>query len=164
MPRKIEWIHRLDAALEGLRELPCPVVDSRAVASLLGITPRHARRVLGRLFGQPAGRGFVALRLELMERLEQLRVDPDHQMEVRRRDRVEDQLAVVRQAWKARQVPIAAPERAAEGLADLPAGVHLEAGRLEIRFETPEQLLTHLVSLAQAISEDYERFAELGRA
>jgi hypothetical protein len=162
MPRKTEWIHRLDAALAGLEALPCPVVDAALLAELLEITPRHARRVLGRLFEQPAGRGFVALRSDLIERLQALQADPDHQIEVRRRDRVDAHLAAVRRDWKARQVVIEAPARMSAGIAGLPEGVHLEAGRLEIRFETPAELLTHLVSLAQAISEDFDRFAELG--
>lgn len=163
MPRKTEWIYRLDSALAGLEALPCPVVDSAAVALLLRITPRHARRILGQMFEQPAGRGFVALKVDLMERLRALRADPGHQAEVRRRDRVAAQLAAARRDGKARQVRIEAPVEPVRSIAGLPAGVHLEPGRLEIRFGRPEELLTHLVALAQAISEDFERFADTAR-
>jgi hypothetical protein len=160
MARKIEWIHRLDDALVALEGLSSPVVDSSAVASLLGVTPRHARRILGRLFDQPAGRGFVLLRAELLERLRDLREDPEHQFEVRRRGRVSDQLDAVRRDLRARQVPIASLPYRPSDLGDLPAGVHLEPGRLEIRFTSPEELLTNLLALAQAMGEDFERFAD----
>jgi hypothetical protein len=160
MARKIEWIHRLDETLVALEGLSSSVVDSSAVASLLGVTPRHARRILGRLFDQPAGRGFVLLRSELVERLRVLRDDPLHQFEVRRRGRVADELEAVRRDLKARQVPIASLPYRPSGLGDLPTGVHLEPGRLEIRFASPEELLTNLLALAQAMGEDFERFAE----
>ena len=160
MARKIEWIHRLDDALVALERLESPVVDSAALASLLGVTPRHARRFLGRLFEQPAGRGFVLLRGELVERLRVLRDDPTHQFELHRRRRVSDQLDAVRRDFKARQIPIASLPYRPSGLADLPPGVHLEPGRLEIRFGSPEELLTNLLALAQAIGEDFERFAD----
>jgi hypothetical protein len=160
MPRQIEWIHRLDDALTALEAIESPVVDSAAVASLLRVTPRHARRILGLLFDQPAGRGFVLLRSELVERLKVLREDPEHQFELRRRGRVSEELQAVRRDWKARQVPIASLPYCSSGLADLPPGVHLEPGRLEIRFGSPEELLTNLLALAQAMGEDFERFVD----
>lgn len=160
MPRKTEWIHKLDDALTALESLEAPVVDSAALASLLQVTPRHARRILGRLFDLPAGRGFVSLRVDLVARLRQIQADPNHQFEVRRRERVSGELAALRRDLKARQVPIASLPSRPAGLSDLPPGVHLEPGRLEIRFASPEELLTHLLALAQAISEDFERFAE----
>jgi hypothetical protein len=160
MARKTEWIHRLGDALVALEGLSASVVDSSAVASLLGVTPRHARRILGRLFDQPAGRGFVLLRSELVEKLRALQADPLHQFEVQRRGRVSDELEAVRRDLKARQVPIASLPYCPSSLSDLPAGVSLEPGRLEIRFTSPEELLTNLLALAQAMGEDFERFAE----
>lgn len=41
---------------------------------------------------------------------------------------------------------------------DLPAGVHIEAGRITIEFEQPRQALERLLALAMAISNDYTRF------
>ena len=43
-------------------------------------------------------------------------------------------------------------------VASLPANVHLSPGRLEIVFATPEDLLTYLVELSQAIANDYSVF------
>jgi hypothetical protein len=83
-----------------------------------------------------------------------------HQFEVRRRGRVSDQLDAVRRDLKARQVPIASLPYRPSGLADLPPGVHLEPGRLEIRFGSAEELLTNLLALAQAMGEDFERLAD----
>jgi hypothetical protein len=95
-----------------------------------------------------------------VERLRALRDDPSVAFELRRRGRVSDELEAVRRDLKARQVLIPSLPYRPSGLADLPDGVLLEPGRLEIRFASPEELLTRLLALAQAMSEDFEQFAD----
>jgi hypothetical protein len=41
---------------------------------------------------------------------------------------------------------------------DLPPGVHIEAGRIIVEFDQPQQALEKLLALAMAISNDFERF------
>src|ERR1035438_304812 len=50
------------------------------------------------------------------------------------------------------------PETLCQRLPDLPAGVSLSAGALHIQFQSPEELLSQLFALAQAIANDYEAF------
>jgi len=44
---------------------------------------------------------------------------------------------------------------------DLPAGIHLRPGELQIEFFGIEDLLRHLFELSQAIVNDYPRFQKL---
>ena len=46
-------------------------------------------------------------------------------------------------------------------LANLPEGVSVARGRIEVRFDGAENALARLYSLAQALGNDYERFEEL---
>ena len=46
-------------------------------------------------------------------------------------------------------------------LAGLPAGVSVEPGRIEVRFRGAKDAVGRLFALAQALTNDYERFEEL---
>ena len=46
-------------------------------------------------------------------------------------------------------------------LANLPEGVSVARGRIEVRFDGAEDALPRLYSLAQALGNDYERFEAL---
>ena len=54
------------------------------------------------------------------------------------------------------------PREALEArLAGLPAGVSVEPGRIEVRFSSAQDAVGRLFALAQALTNDYERFEEL---
>ena len=46
-------------------------------------------------------------------------------------------------------------------LANLPEGVSVARGRIEVRFDGAENALERLFALAQALGNDYVRFEEL---
>ena len=46
-------------------------------------------------------------------------------------------------------------------LANLPEGVSVSRGRIEVRFDGAEDALERLYALAQALGNDYERFEVL---
>lgn len=155
MPRRTEWTHRIDAALKELGSLPCPTVDRRTVEHVLGVSPRQALRILERLGAYSAGQALLIDRLELIDKLERMGQGEEVVFEQRRRERVEEHLAAFRkeQAARKRRIAVVEPRRAR-----LPEGVELFAGRLEIGFVSPEDLLAKLYGLAQAIAADYEAF------
>ncbi len=160
MPRKPEWIHHIDSALAELGLLPSPFIDRRTLQSLLHVSPRQALRILNRLAPSSAGASLLIPRIELIAKLQSLRDGEDSQFEIRRRDRLSDQLNRLRRDLKARQVRIEAAAQPVELLASLPPAIRLAPGRLEIRFTTAAELLTLLLSLGQAMTNDYHRFAE----
>ena len=164
MPRKTGWIHQIPDALAELEQLPSPVVDRATVERLLGVSPRQALRILGKLGSFRAGRNLLANRRELAEALRQYAERPEVASETRRRERVESQLIRLRGELRARRVPV--PVRAdvwERRFGDLPVGIELQAGELRIRFGTAEDLLRKLLELSQAIANDYSRFEELAQ-
>lgn len=159
MPRKPEWIHHIDSALAELDLLASPFIDRLTLQSLLHVSPRQALRILNRLAPSSAGTSFLIPRLDLIAKLQAIRNGEDSQFEIRRRDRLSDQLNRLRRDLKARQVRIEATQPV-ELLASLPPPIRLTPGRLEIQFTTASELLTLLLSLGQAMTNDFERFAE----
>ena len=161
MPRRSEWIQRLDPAIGALRALPSPTIDRRTIESLFEVSPRQALRILSMLGCYAAGKSLLIERGELIRKLESLRGSDGVQMEQRRHERVADHLERYRRELAARRKTITvAPEAAATRIASLPQGVELFPGRLEIGFSTAEDLLGKLFALAQAISNDYASFEE----
>jgi hypothetical protein len=161
MPRHCEWIQRLPQALDELRSLPCPTIDRRTVERLFDVSPRQALRILSFLGSYSAGASLQIERRELITRLERLNAEDGVQMEQRRHERVRDHLESLRreQAARRRKIPVSA-EAVETRISSLPPGVRLYPGTLEIRFETPEELLSKLFSLAQAIANDYSSFEQ----
>lgn len=157
MPRRTEWTHRLEAAVEELRALPCPVVDRATVERLFGVSPRQALRILDRVGAYRAGKGLQVGRDDLVARLEAIGRDENVVFETRRRERIAGLLEEVRRELAARRVKIRGAQEVVDGL---PEGVSLRPGHLEICYATTEDLLARLLELAQSIAVDYERFRE----
>lgn len=159
MPRKPEWIHHIDSALAELHALESPFIDRLTLQSLLHVSPRQALRILNRLAPSAAGTSLLLPRLDLITKLQAIRDGEDSRFEIRRRDRLSHQLNRLRRDLKARQIRIEAAQPV-ELLASLPHAIHLSPGRLEIQFTTAAELLTLLLSLGQAITNDFDRFAD----
>lgn len=153
MPRKAEWIHRIGQAVTELESIQAPLIDRAAVERLLGVSPRQALRILNGLSAQPAGRNLLIGRRELIDKLNAVATSGQVQWEHRRRERVETELHRLRKAMAARgkTLPV---DREPPRLPGLPQGVRLEPGRLEIRFQTGDELLGRLFELAQAVADN----------
>jgi hypothetical protein len=159
MPRKPEWVHRIGQALEELEAMRAPFIDRAALEQLLAMSPRQALRVLNIFAPQAAGRNLVIGRQELIEKLKVITGTGTVQWEQRRRERVAAELDRVRTraAARNRQLPVNLADSPA-AFAHLPEGVHLEPGRLEIRFRTGDELLGRLFQLARAVADNPGEF------
>jgi hypothetical protein len=104
-----------------------------------------------RFGGYQAGRTFLIAREDLLRQLEAIRDGDNYQWESRRRERLDH-------ALQKRIVIQVTPVVKDRKLLNLPSGVELERRRLEIRFESTEELLRQLFEFSQAISDDYESF------
>jgi hypothetical protein len=151
MPRKPEWYQQVPNALAMIRTFPAPVVDRAGLETLLQVSRRAAIRLMHRLGGSQAGRTFLIARVDLLRQLEAIRDGDTYQWESRRRERLD-------RALQKRIVIQVTPEAKDRKLLNLPPGVELERRRLEIRFESTEELLRQLFEFSQAISDDYESF------
>jgi hypothetical protein len=151
MPRNPEWYQQLPAALAMIRTIPAPVVDRAGLETLLRVSRRAAIRLMHRFGGYQAGRTFLIAREDLLRQLEAIRDGNPYQWESRRRERLDH-------ALQKRIVIQTTPVVRERKLLNLPAGVELERRRLEIRFESTEELLRQLFEFSQAINDDYESF------
>ena len=161
MPRHTEWIQRIPPALDALRALPCPTVDRLTFQSLFQISPRHAVRILSSLGAYAAGKCLLIERHDLIAKLEALQCADTIQIEQARHERVSVHLERYRKDQAARRRTIEVPlEALSSRLASLPRGVSLYRRSLHIDFQSPEDLLRKLFTLAQAISNDYPAFEQ----
>ena len=159
MPAKAQWLLRVPEILAELSLLDLPVVDRAVCERLFRLRRRRAIDLIRCFGGYQAGRTFLVDRPKLVAQLEQTRDSPDFKMEWRRKERLADKLDVIRRLQTGARVAIAVePETLCQRLPDLPAGVSLSAGALHIQFQSPEELLSQLFALAQAIANDYEAF------
>ena len=154
----------MPGALEQLRALSSPAVDRMAVQRLLGVSPRQALRIMHQLAPHAAGQSLAILRQDLIRQWEALEQGAGVQGERKRLERVTAELEKVRRLASAHHVAVPLPAREAEWKT-LPAGIRLEPGRLEIQFQSGQQLLGMLLELAQAVAGDLEQFqAAIGEA
>jgi hypothetical protein len=131
------------------------------IENLLRVNRRDAIRLLHRFGGYQAGRTFLVGRDDLIAQLEEISKSDGYDREARRRTRLADELARTRRDLAARRVVIPTTAGIQERrVSDLPAGIQLRPGRLEIDFGGTEDLLRLLMELAQAIANDYSTFRE----
>ncbi|HLY17745.1 MAG TPA: hypothetical protein VKR61_11010 [Bryobacteraceae bacterium] len=159
MPAKAQWLLHVPEILAELSALDVPVVDRATCERLFGLRRRRAIDLIRGFGGYQAGRTFLIDRPKLLAQLEQIRESPGFRMEWRRKERLAERLEAMRrlQAGARLEIPVK-PQMLSHRLPDLPAGVVLSPGALQVQFESPEELLSKLFALAQAIANDYEAF------
>ena len=159
MPAKAQWLLRVPEILAELSALDVPVVDRAVCERLFRLRRRRAIDLIRGFGGYQAGRTFLLDRPKLIAQLEHIRDSPDFKMEWRRKERLAERLDAIRRLQAGERVAIAvAPETLSQRLPDLPDGVGLSPGALHILFQSPEELLSKLFALAQAIANDYAAF------
>ena len=137
-----------------IRTFPAPVVDRAGLEILLHVSRRAAIRLMHRFGGYQAGRTFLIARDDLAQQLEAVQDGDPYQWESRRRERLDGALR--------KKIVIQITQTVSDRkLLNLPSGVSLERRRLEIRFESTEELLRQLFEFSQAISADYDSFSYL---
>jgi len=159
MPAKAQWLLRVPEILTELSLLDVPVVDRAVCERLFRLRRRRAIDLIRCFGGYQAGRTFLLDRPKLIAQLEQIRDSSDFKLEWRRKERLAERLDAIRRLQAGARVAISvAPETLSQRLPDLPEGVGLSPGALHIRFQSPEELLSKLFALAQAIANDYAAF------
>jgi hypothetical protein len=164
MPPNPQWLLRLPQIVEELAALDRPVLDRATIERVFRLKRRRAIELMHRFQGYQAGRTFLLDRLQLLGQLQRLLESPEFLGEVHRKERLTEALEKIRKQRRAARVelPVAA-DVLKRKMRDLPPGINLRPGLLEVDFQTPEELLAKLFELAQAISNDYEAFQEFVR-
>jgi hypothetical protein len=142
-----------------LQAFEVPVVDRATIERLFGLRRRQAIELLHRLGGYQTSRTFLVDRHLLIEHLQRLAAGEEFDRESRRRERLDGSIDQLRRHQTAARVRIPVPPDVYNRkLKDLSAGVALEPGHLHVAFSGAEELLGKLYELAQAASNDFDRF------
>jgi hypothetical protein len=158
LPAKPAWLLHIPEIVAHLEALEVPVVDRAIVEKLFGLRRRQAIALLHRFGGYQAGRTFLLDRRLLVEELRRVSHGEDFDSETRRQQRLGDAVDECRRNQAASQVRIPIRPEFARKVADLPAGICLEAGHLQVEFFGAEDLLAKLYELSQAAARDFDRF------
>jgi hypothetical protein len=165
VPAKPRWLSNLDHIVGELERHPKPFIDRATVEFLLGVGRRRAQQIMTACVTDRVGANHLADRNALLAHLHRLAEGDDAEYEVQRRRRVATVLDKMRTERLAQpQLLVEAPTSVVnQDLADLPAGVRLDRGRITVEFRNPQQALEKLLALAMAISNDFESFEQAVR-
>jgi hypothetical protein len=103
---------------------------------------------------------LVVSRIQFIEWIRRVQRSDKALEEEGRIDRLDKHLADTKKLLAARRVTIK-HDPAVQEVENMPKGIHLRPGELRIEFYGTEDLLRHLMELAQVITHDYVRFQSL---
>ena len=161
MPAKPQWFQRVPKILEALDAVKTPVIDRASKEKLFRVSRRQAIHLLHRFGGYQAGKTFLVDRRELIRQLEAIRDGESFSREMKRRERVLNELDEAWRLQRARAVKIPVSRSAANNVEGLPQGVRVHDGQLVVEFENVEELLRKLYELSQAAARDFYAFETL---
>ncbi len=161
MPMRKTWLLRLPEIREELAGMEVPVIDRAVFERLFGVRRRRAIQLMHFFGGYQAGRTMLLDRRQLMGQLEPLEAGAEFAREARRKQRLSEALEQIRRHRAGARVvlPVAA-SGPAEGFGELPEGMQLERGRLQVEFEKAEELLAKLFELSKAAANDFDAFRD----
>ncbi len=153
MPPLPSWYPKIEDALKQLEDPGELYVTRAGVEQLLGVSRRQAIYLLHRWGASTLAGNLVIRRDTLAGRLRAIRKGKIFVDEEQRLARLAGELR------RARSAPLRfAAGPAAVKVADLPEGVTIEPGRIEVRFDTPRQGVERLYALAKALVNDFGAF------
>lgn len=165
MAAKPRWLLEIPSILELLEASDAPVLDRAACERLFKVRRRRAIELMQHFGGYRSGNAVLIDRLDLIRRLQDFSAGPQFAQERARKQRLSERLIVLEKHRRAAavQIPVR-PEALDASVADLPAGVRFEPGKLTVLYTSVEDLLARLYELAQAAANDFDRFTDLANA
>ena len=157
MPDKPSWYGRLEGAIKQIEALPYPWVDRASIEFVLGVRRRRAQQILQPVLSRQVGRNGLAPRETVIKHLRHLAAGESAFFEKQRQRRFSTALSQLREeAQRQPRVLVEAPTTIVkQEFEDLPAGVHLNPGRIVIDgFKTPEDAQRKLLALVMAMGND----------
>ena len=156
MPAKASWLLQVPEILEVLRGAPeADWLDRGSMEALFGVHRRRAQQLMSRLDGFRSGRTFLVRKETVIEALERTARGEEFLYEARRQRRLAENLDNSRREAVGRGVPIrVAGDVRERRVAELPADIDLQAGRLTITFRGAQDLMSKLFELSQAMLND----------
>ena len=155
MPAKPRWLLAIPDAITQLEALDQDLLIRRDLERLFGVSKVRATQLMTAFGAGRTGHLLTLPRAALLRQLSRPRTLAAFRGEATRRDRVVTALRQVRLIG----IRVAVPSEAR--LAGLPDGVSVAPGRIEVRFSSAKDAVGRLFALAQALTNDYERFEAL---
>ena len=160
MARHPDWFERLDAIVDTTRQMPVESLGRKEMKAVFACSERDSIRLLHK-FGAAVNADALSLpRSALLAQLEALRSGMAYAAFLRQRQQVAQHLAVAQaeNVARRRRIPGSAEFQAGKTIADLPAGVRLEPGRIVCEFAYPEDFWSMIDALADIAAQDPEAF------
>ena len=161
MARVPDWYLRLEDLLLAVQESSREKLGRGEVQTLLACSERDSQRLLKRWGATRTDGALQIERAALLRQLETLRDSPAYRTFLQKQGQVAARLTEAKPAAKARFRRIAGSlEGVPRQLAELPEGLTLEPGRLEVRFQVEEDLWHLLDQLADIAAQDEHAFRQ----
>ena len=160
MARHPDWFERLDAILDSTRQTPLECLGRNEMKAIFGSSERDSIRLLHKFGATEIADALSLPRSSLLIQLEAIRSGTAYAAFLRQRQQVAQNLAVAHAENVARRRRIAGSVdfQVGKSLADLPAGVRLEPGRIVCEFAYPEDFWAMIDSLADIAAQDPDAF------
>ena len=158
MPAPPRWLLAVPDAIRQLEALDRDLLTRRDLERLFGVSRARAAQLMRTFGAELTGYALVLRRTDLLRQLRKYRKRSAFRGEEQRRARVVAELRTARLTGIRVAVPVESLEAR---LGELPEGVTVEAGRIEVRFAGAKEAVVRLYALAQALTNDYERFETL---
>ena len=158
MPAKPRWLLAIPDAVSQLEQLDRDLLTRRDIERLFGVGKVRAAALMKTFGAELVGNQRTLPRTRLLQQLKKHRGRAAFRIEEERRARLAAELRKARLTGYRFKVPV---EVMSAKLANLPEGVSVERGRIEVRFEGAEDALARLYALAQALGNDLTRFQAL---
>ena len=154
MPRPISWLPRLHVIARSVANSVRSHYDRHDLETLFELQPRAAQKLLELLPTVRIGNSRLVDREVLAGFLDRVR-DADDTGKLFDEIRAE-------KAQVSRRKPRSLVRRDLDpiGIGSLPSSITLEPGRMEVRFETVEQLAEAMYALARVLEAEGQQFAE----
>ena len=158
MPPKPRWLLAIPDAISQLKALERPLLTRRDIEQLFGVSKARAATLMQTFGAELTGNQRTLPRTKLLRQLRKHRARAAFRGEEERRTRL---MAELRKA-RLTGIRVKLPAETLSGkLASLPDGVSVERDRIEVRFNGAKDAVVRLYALAQALTNDYERFETL---
>jgi len=155
MPAEPRWLLAIPDAIQQLEELDRELLTRRDVEHLFGVSKTRAAALMRTFGAERTGNVRTLPRTQLLRQLRSRRKGAAFVRELARRERL---VTTLRQA-RISGIRVAVPAAVLDvRLPGLPAGVTVGPGRIEVQFHGAREAVARLFALAQALTNDYERF------
>ena len=158
MPAKPRWLLAIPDAISQLEQLDRQLLTRRDIERLFGVGKVRAAALMTTFGAELVGNQKTLPRTKLLQQLKKHRGRAAFRVEEERRERLFTELRQARLTGIRFKVPA---ESLSSKLANLPDGVSVERGRIEVRFDGAKDAVERLYAMAHALVNDYERFEAL---